>query len=187
MKLQSITLHPFGCFTDQSWDLAKPLVVIHGPNELGKTTLRQAIFHALFTPTELTRTQLDRSVKPWLPQPDGDHAKVTLTFEQGGSIWTLEKQWGAGQMSRLSDGTTALADPDAVQKRLGEMLVHGEATFRHVLFTGQAELERTFDTIKEKQKAGELRDIRDLPEWITDLAGNPGQFDLFPARGRQDH
>ena len=172
MKLQSITLHPFGCFTDQSWDLAKPLVVIHGPNELGKTTLRQAIFHALFTPTELTRTQLDRSVKPWLPQPDGDHAKVTLTFEQGGSIWTLEKQWGAGQMSRLSDGTTALADPDAVQKRLGEMLVHGEATFRHVLFTGQAELERTFETIKEKQKAGELRDIRDLLQATADASAD---------------
>jgi DNA repair exonuclease SbcCD ATPase subunit len=94
MRLKSITLHPFGRFADQSWDLDKPLVVIHGPNELGKTTLRQAIFHALFTPTEQTETQLKNSVKPWLPLPDGDYAQVTLTFEHEGKPWTLDKRWG---------------------------------------------------------------------------------------------
>lgn len=170
MKLQSITLHPFGRFANESWDLAKPLVVIHGPNELGKTTLRQAIFHALFTPTKQTETQLKNSVKPWLPLPDGDHVQVRLTFEHEAKTWTLEKRWAAAQMSRLSDGTNAIADPPAVQKRLAEMLVHSEATYRHVLFTGQAELERTLVMIHEqekekskgKEKAGGLRDIRDL-------------------------
>ncbi len=172
MKLTSITLHPFGRFAEESWDLAKPLVVIHGPNELGKTTLRQAIFHALFTPTNLTRTQLDKSVRPWLPLPDGDHAHVTLTFEHEGATWTLEKRWGAAQMSRLTDGTARIADPAAVQKRLGEMLVHGEATYRHVLFTGQAELERTFITIREKEQAGELRDIGDLLQAAVDSSAD---------------
>ena len=166
MRLKSITLHPFGRFTNQSWDLAKPLVVIHGPNELGKTTLRQAIFHALFTPTKQTETQLKNSVKPWLPLPNGDHAQVTLAFEHEGTTWTLEKRWGATQMSQLSDGKQPIADPTAVQKRLDEMLVHGEATYRHVLFTGQSELERTLITIREKEKErekdGGLRHIRDL-------------------------
>jgi DNA repair exonuclease SbcCD ATPase subunit len=164
MRLQSITLHPFGRFANQSWDLAKPLVVIHGPNELGKTTLRQAIFHALFTPTRQTETQFKNSVKPWLPLPDGDYAHVTLRFEHDRTTWTLEKRWGAAQMSRLSDGTTAIVDPAAVQQRLGAMLVHSEATYRHILFTGQAELERTLTTIREKEqeKAGGLRHIRDL-------------------------
>jgi DNA repair protein SbcC/Rad50 len=172
MRLQSITLHPFGRFANQSWNLAKPLVVIHGPNELGKTTLRQAIFHALFTPTKQTDTQLKNSVKPWLPLPGGDHAHVTLAFEHEGTTWTLEKRWGAAQMSRLSDGTTAIADPAAVQQRLGEMLVHGEATYRHVLFTGQAELERTFITIREKEEAGELRDIGDLLQAAVDSSAD---------------
>jgi DNA repair exonuclease SbcCD ATPase subunit len=172
MRLQSITLHPFGRFTDQSWDLAKPLVVIHGPNELGKTTLRQAIFHALFTPTKQTDTQLAKSVKPWLPLPDGDHAHVTLTFEHENATWTLEKRWGAAQMSRLSDGTTAIIDPGVVQRRLGEMLGHGEATYRHVLFTGQAELERTFITIREKEQAGELRDVGDVLQAAVDSSAD---------------
>jgi hypothetical protein len=172
MRLHSITLHPFGRFANQSWDLAKPLVVIHGPNELGKTTLRQAIFHALFTPTKQTDTQLKNSVKPWLPLPGGDHAHVTLSFEHDGKTWTLEKRWGAAQMSRLSDGTTAIADPAAVHKRLGDMLLHGEATFRHVLFTGQSELERTFITIREKEEAGELRDIGDLLQAAVDSSAD---------------
>lgn len=172
MKLQSIKLHAFGRFADQFWDLSKPLVVIQGPNELGKTTLRQAIFHALFTPTKQTDAQLKNSVKPWLPLPGGDHAHVTLAFEHEGKPWTLEKRWGAAQMSRLSDGTTAIVDPAAVQQRLGEMLVHSEATYRHVLFTGQAELERTFITIREKEDAGELRAIGDLLQAAVDSSAD---------------
>ena len=172
MKLQSITLHPFGRFSSESWNLAKPLVVIHGPNEVGKTTLRKAIFHALFTPTDLSKTQLDKTVRPWFRLPDCDHAQITLTFEHKGTTWTLEKRWGGAQMSRLSDGTTAIADPAAVQQRLAELLVHGEATYRHVLFTGQAELERTFVTIREKEEAGELRDIGDLLQAAVDASAD---------------
>lgn len=172
MRLRSIRLHPFGRFADQSWDLAKPLVVIHGPNELGKTTLRQAIVHALFTPTDLTARPFERSVKAWLPASGGDHAEVTLEFEHDGSTWTLHKRWGAAQSSRLSSGSMTIGDPTAVQGRIGEMLVHGEATFRHVLFTGQAELERTLATIREQEQAAGLRDIRDLLKAGAGAAGD---------------
>ena len=106
------------------------------------------------------------------------HARVTLTFEHEAARWTLEKRWGAGRMSRLSDGTTAIADPEAVHGRLGEMLVHGEATFRHVLFTGQAELERTFLTIREQEQAGELRDIGDLLQAAVDSSADVDEMAL---------
>jgi exonuclease SbcC len=160
MQLRTIRLHPFGRFQDQSWDLSQPLVVIHGPNELGKSTLRQAIFHALFTPTKLTPRKLQQSVGTWLPLPNGDHAEITLTFVADSETWTLHKRFGAGQVSRLSNGQTAIADPEGVQRRLAALLVHSEATYRHVLFTGQAELEQTLEAIRAH--AGELRDVRDL-------------------------
>lgn len=160
IRLSRIRLHPFGRFTDQSWDLSEPLVVIHGPNELGKSTLRQAIFHALFTPTKLASRKFDQLTRPWLPLPGGDHAEIELSFVCDGDAWTLQKRWGAGQRSHLSNGQTAIADPEAVQQRLSELLVHSEATYRHVLFTGQAELEQTLQAVGEH--AGELRDIRDL-------------------------
>ncbi|MFM9195021.1 MAG: AAA family ATPase, partial [Planctomycetia bacterium] len=170
MRLTHIRLHPFGHFTDEAWDLAKPLVVIHGPNERGKTTLRQAVFHALFTPTKLTKTRLEDTVGPWLPLPAGDFAQVTLAFEHDGVAWTLDKRWGAAPSSRLGDGTTAIGDPSTVQARLGAMLGHGEATFRHVLFTGQAELEQTLVAIKKH--AADLRDIRDLLKAAAGAAGD---------------
>jgi DNA repair protein SbcC/Rad50 len=170
MKLEAIRLHPFGRFNDELRDLSQPLVVVHGPNEMGKSTLRQGIVHALFTPTKLTKPQFEKAMRPWLPLPAGDHAQVTLTFEHDGTTWTLEKRWGAGQTSRLSDGTTTLTDPKGVQERLDTLLEHGEATFRHVLFTGQAELERTLEAIEAN--AGELRDIRDLLRAGADAAAD---------------
>ena len=160
MRLKSARLHPFGHFTDRTFDLDRPLVVIHGPNEEGKSTLRQAIFHALFTSTKLTKTKLEDSVGRWMPLPAGDFTEVRLVFEHAGRTWTLDKRWGAEHASRLSDGTTSIADPAEVQAKLGSMLTHSEATFRHVLFTGQAELEHTIATIEAR--SGELRDIRDL-------------------------
>ena len=182
MRLLHVRLHPFGRFSDQSWDFRVPLVVVHGPNELGKTTLRQAIVHALFTPTGLTATQLKKTIGPWLPQPAADHAAVTLTFEHDGTTWTLEKRWGGGQASRLSDGTASFADPDTVHKQLAQMLSHSEATFRHVLFTGQAELERTLDAIEEN--AGHLRDIGEL---LRAGAGGEAEVDEQRLRSALDN
>jgi DNA repair exonuclease SbcCD ATPase subunit len=170
MRLTHVTLHPFGRFSHESRHFGGPLVVVHGPNELGKTTVRQAIFHALFTPTNLAPAQFRDTMERWLPQPAGDHAIVTLAFEHDGVAWTLDKRWGAGASSRLTDGTTVLGDATAVHTRLGAMLAHNEATFRHVLFTGQAELEQTLAAIRHNAAA--LRDIRDLLRAGAGVAGD---------------
>lgn len=172
MKLKTIRLHPFGRLADESWNLEQPLVVIHGPNEQGKTTLRQAIFHALFTPTDQTKTQLGKTVEPWLPRPAGDHAAVTLEFEHDGGIWVLEKRWGADASStlRLASSSTAFRDSAKVEEQLRAMLAHNEATFRHVLFTGQAELEQTLAAID--QNVAHLRDVRDLLKAGAGAAGD---------------
>jgi len=170
MRLTSVTLHPFGRFKNQSFDLSQPLVVIQGPNEHGKSTLRHAIFHALFTPTNLTEAKLRDSLQPWLPLPDGDYAQVTLTFVHGETTWTLVKRWGSRDSVELSNGRTSLGDSARAQSKLNEMLVHNEATYRHILFTGQAELEQTLSTIKAQSK--ELRDIRDLLKAATGAAAD---------------
>jgi DNA repair exonuclease SbcCD ATPase subunit len=170
MRLLSVRLHPFGRFVDQTWDLQSPLVVIHGPNELGKSTLRQAITHALFTPTNLTKGALKSEIEPHLPRPDGDHARVTLTLQQDDTTWTVEKCWGAGGGSRLTDGVTSIADPDSVQRTLQGFVSHSKATYDYILFTGQAELEQTLTDLR-KQPDG-LRDVRDLLRSAGGAAGD---------------
>lgn len=160
MRIITIHLHPFARFNDLTLDLSDSLVVIHNLNEAGKSTVRKAIFHALFTSTKQTKAQCEQVLGPFFPLPAGDYAKVTLVFEHDGSTWTLTKQWGAQPQSLLKKGSESFADPTTIQDMLGQMLTHNQAAFQHVLFTGQGELERTIQTIT--QKKGDLRDVRDL-------------------------
>jgi len=161
MRLKTVRLHPFGRILDTSWDVSLPLAVIAGPNEIGKTTLRQAIFHAFFTPSKLTPKKLEDTMKRWFPLPTGDHAAVTMTFVHDGREWTLVKRWGVAESTQLTTpGTPPLADPQAVANKLADMLGNSEATFKHVLFTGHTELEQTISSLQNNAK--ELRDVRDL-------------------------
>jgi len=174
MRLKTIRLHPFGRFLDNTTDVSQPLAVVAGPNEMGKSTLRQAIFHALFTATNLTPAKLRDTMEGWFPLPAGDHAAITLTFVQDGKEWTLEKRWGIGKATRLfTAGAAPLADPQTVSAKLTEMLGHSEATFRHVLFTGHTELEQTIASLR--QNAAQLRDIRDLLRAGDAAAGDVDQ------------
>ena len=181
MRLTRVRLHPFGRFHDESRDLGDPVVVIDGANEAGKSTLRQAVFHAFFTPTNLTPARLRDTMARWFPEPGGDHAAVTLTFEHDGETWTLFKRWGAANAATLSGSGGPIADPKVVQERLEGMLRHGEATFRHVLFTGQAELERTLEAIAAN--AADLKDVADLLKAGADAAGDVDEHTLRRVLG----
>lgn len=163
MILKGIRLHPFGGTLDRSFDFARPVAVFLGPNEAGKSTLRHALHHALFTPTAQTKKQAEAAVGRWYPKPEGDHAAVTLVFEHEGKEWTLTKRWGAGQSSTLAAaGSAAIADPAKVQEKIATLLGHNEATGRLVLSTGQAELARTIDALATAANEDQLRPVADV-------------------------
>ena len=174
MRLTSIRLHPFGTFQDMSWDLSSPLVVINGPNETGKSTLRQAIFHSLFTPTDLTPAKLRDLISPWFPLPDGDYAAITVGIENDGNHYRLQKRWGSQAVSSLTtpDGSK-LGETKTIAAILENLCGHNEATFRHVFFTGHDELESTI--AKLDAHALDLRDIRSLAETGKESAGDVDQ------------
>ena len=92
MKLCRIQLHPFGGVVDRNCDLHEGLNIVEGPNEFGKSTLNNALWHALFTPTNLTPANLRKTMGRWFPKPTGDHARVTLEFEAQGQKWNLPGQ-----------------------------------------------------------------------------------------------
>ena len=72
------------------------LNVLHGPNELGKSTLAEAMRAALLLPTTSSAGQLLRS---W--NVDGP-AEVTLTLEQEAQrIWRVRKRFGSGARTNL--------------------------------------------------------------------------------------
>lgn len=178
MILKSIRLHPFGATLDRTYDLARTVAVFLGPNEAGKSTLRQALHHVLFTPTKQTKTQADATVGRWYPKPAGDHVAVTLVFEHESKEWTLTKRWGAGNASSLTaTGAAAIGDAATVEDTIKRFLGHNEATGRLVLSTGQAELARTMVALKEARKKDELEPVADLL-----AAGLGAASDVGPER-----
>jgi DNA repair protein SbcC/Rad50 len=176
MKILKIRLHPFAGSPDFSRGLVDGLNIIDGPNEYGKSTLNNALWHALFTPANLTPAKLRDTMGRWFPKPTGDHARVTLEFEADGQTWTLEKCWGAGASSRLcASKSPPIADPGSVQKRLMELLRLNEATWRHVLFINQAQLNRTISELQEHGK-----NIDDLQPLLAGASAVPG--DIAPEK-----
>jgi len=176
MKLLRIRLHPFGGIADRTCDLHDGVNVIEGPNEFGKSTLNNALWHGLFTPTNLPPVSLKKAMGRWYPRPGGDHARVTLEFESDGHKWTLQKTWGAGASAIIqSTETAAIADPARVQEQLLALLHRNEATWRHVLFVGQAQLSRTIQELREQ--SDEIDDIQPL---IAGAAAIPG--DIAPDK-----
>ncbi len=170
MKLCRIQLHPFGGIADRACDLHEGLNVVEGPNEFGKSTLNNALWHALFTPTNLTPAKLKNTIGRWFPKPTGDHVRITLEFEVSGQKWTLQKSWGAGASASLRCGdAAAIADPGSVQDRLAALVGRNEATWRHVLFVNQAQLNRTIQELQENSE-----EIDDLQPLIAGAAAIPG-------------
>jgi len=172
MKLLSIRLHPFGGTSDRTCSLQDGINVLEGPNEFGKSTLCSALWHALFTKTNLTPATLRNTMGRWYPKPAGDHVKVSLAFEAGGRRWELQKTWGAGASALLKEeGTAGLADPGSVQIQLDQLLCRNEATWRNILFTGQAQLAKTVEQLRAN--ADDLDDIQSL---LAGAAAIPGDI-----------
>ncbi len=176
MKLISIRLHPFGASIDRTFTWGDGLNVLEGPNEFGKSTLSHALWHALFSPSNMTPVKLEKTMGRWYPKPNGDHVRITLRFSADGRTWTLGKTWGAGSSSHLQvDGGASMAQPAAVQAELLRLLRRNEATWGRVLFTGQAQLTRTIAKLREEGHS--LDDVHGL---LAGAAAIPG--DIAPDK-----
>ena len=150
MKTKSIRLHPFGATSDRTYRFDAGVNVLEGPNEAGKSTLCNALFHSLFTPSRLTPAKFRDTMKRFVPLPDGDHARVTLVFDQDGQEHTLIRTWGAGATSQLiRNGSPDLADGGEIDAIVQKALRWNQATWEHVLFINQAKLSGTLDLLHE--------------------------------------
>jgi DNA repair protein SbcC/Rad50 len=159
MRIQSIRLHPFGGTSDRTYTFNAGLNVLEGPNEAGKSTLCNALYHALFTPTDLTPAKFQKVMGRFLPRPNGDHARVTLVFRADGIEHTLIRTWGAKAGSELVlAGQPPLGDAKGVQERIRKALRWNEATWEQVLFINQARLNQTLHQLER----GDTDDIGDI-------------------------
>jgi len=157
MIIKKALLHPFGAVADRGFTFREGLNVLLGPNEAGKSTLVNAIYAALFVPSNVRRNAEEWTgfLQYYLPYPDGDTARVTLELiAPGGTAASFSCAWGSARGERLVlNGGNEINDPDTIRERLNQLLRFGKGTYREILFARQEEMNRTFERLKENPGA----------------------------------
>lgn len=103
MKLLRVEVEHFACIRKAAVELGPGLNVLYGPNDLGKSTLAQAIRAALLM--QHTSAAADEFIE-W---ESDEHPFVRVTFEIDRRFYQVEKRFGTPGASLLresNDGTT---------------------------------------------------------------------------------
>ena len=101
MKLRSVTVRNYRVHKELAISFGDGLTVIAGPNESGKSTLVEAIHHALFLRGKATG-EIAQSIRSAL---HAGHPSVILEFEADGKLWTIEKTF-----TGTASGSTTLKE-----------------------------------------------------------------------------
>jgi DNA repair exonuclease SbcCD ATPase subunit len=106
-------------------ELAEGLNVVTGPNEVGKSSVAEALYHGLLTP----HSSDTRESRLWIPKGRGLAPSVELELACGAAEYRVEKSFGpqaAARLYRLEGGRWALlAERRQVQEILDRMLAEG--------------------------------------------------------------
>ena len=127
MRLECLEVTDFRAVRAATIVFGRGVTVLHGPNELGKSTLVEAIHAALFVPTT---SQAGNEYVTW---GGSSPACVTLTFEHEGKRWRVAKRFGRRAEARLdscepgSENFREVVSGRGVDGRLRELLAWGIA------------------------------------------------------------
>ena len=103
MRLHRLRVRSFAALPELEIAFGPGLNVLYGPNDLGKSTLAEAIRLALLLP------HASRGCEPYVPWAGGDDPYVELTFEtEAQRIWRIRKQFGKRGASHLEESRNGL-------------------------------------------------------------------------------
>ncbi|MDR8389508.1 AAA family ATPase [Aliifodinibius sp. S!AR15-10] len=157
MKLSKVFLHPFAGIQEKTFEFEDGLNVLLGPNEAGKSTVFQAVMHALLTTTSLTRTKVEDIMGSYFPAIGGDVIRVGLELRNSeNSVVRIHKIWKKGNRNgsaslKLPDGSE-ITEEDEVQNQIESLLPVSPATIRTILLADQSGLHRTMQEMRQEGK-----------------------------------
>ncbi|MFA5506011.1 MAG: AAA family ATPase [Vulcanimicrobiota bacterium] len=118
MYLEEIEIHNWRGIAHQHLTLTPGLNIIHGPNECGKSSWRQAVRAALLqNPGSRAREAL--ASRPWT---SGENPRVRVVFWLDGECWTVQKTFLSPTGSQLLRGDSLVASDKAVHDKLTSLL-----------------------------------------------------------------
>ena len=113
MKIHRLRVESFAAIREVDVAFGPGLNVLYGPNDLGKSTLSDAIRLALLLPH--TSSHCD----PYIPWSGGQDPVVDLTFQTGEQrFWRVRKQFGKGGSSTLQESRNGQDFEEVMRARL---------------------------------------------------------------------
>jgi DNA sulfur modification protein DndD len=181
VKLLRLELENFLCYCGiQSVDLTpapgKPVIVIHGDNGFGKTSLSHAIDWGLYG--KRRRQGWDaHSLFNWTAKKEGKSTcAVRITFEDAGQVYELarwyertdpsKESFGGELFSCTPRGQPALSD-EAYEKLISRIFPYEVSP----LFLFDGEELRNIEKLVENEKDTQARDLRDRLEMVLGVPG----------------
>ena len=110
MKIRRLHVIDFGAIREADVEFGAGLNVLYGPNDLGKSTLADAIRLALLLP------HTSSHIEDYVPWTGGQNPVVELTFEtEAQRIWRVRKEFRKGGASILQESKNGV-DFDEVER-----------------------------------------------------------------------
>ena len=107
----NVEIENFGGIRGASVAFGPGLNILHGPNDLGKSTLAEAMRLALLLPSTSTVHEA------WVPWSGSHRPIVELVFWANGLHWKVRKEFGQGNNAWLQKSADGIAWDDVVKGR----------------------------------------------------------------------
>ncbi len=152
MIIERLRLQRFGRFEDHDFEFGPGLNVVSGPNEAGKSTIREAIVSLLFDTTAVD-TKARKILRHTTWGQDQDFA-LSGSFAVGDDRWEIQKDFDRDEiLLAAADGSEALHDSTLVAERLYDLL---GVTSREVYTTTACLEQQDFVSLRAGSEVGEL-------------------------------
>ncbi len=166
MILEGFEIENWSCIKHVSISDLPPtgVIVLHGPNGTGKSSILAALRAALM---DYPATSAKRDLKRWFPKNSGEKSKVSVTFRVQGASWRITKQFGSMESkleSRTPMGTWKTEQATAADAHDQTLALIGgkrsDAGLQQLLWLTQAEFHlpdpKAFDSDVQSQLRGIL-------------------------------
>lgn len=163
MHIKSYKTNRFAGLKNLDIEFEDGLNVILGPNESGKSTLIEGIYHTLFKEAKLTKNRkADKEfTNRFMPISKGDTIDGKLTIKYSDKEYEIYKSWGADTKAELIyDDGYIIRDENSIKKELEKIFDFGESTYSNIVFAKQKNLKKAINNIMENP---------DLSKEMTDV------------------
>ncbi len=170
MILRTLHLRRFGRFIDSEWEFAAGLTVIRGPNEAGKSTMREAIARLLLPEN---RVHYDNDeIRRWITWGRDQRSVLECSFDARGDRYELLRDFESERAELRCPGSgEVITDEPAVAERMFELL--GIAS-RDVYETTACLAQQEFVRLQAGEKVAQL-----LQQTVVGAGGETGAQEVL--------